>query len=174
MIRELIGLYPMNAFLACGPSGKHTPLVCVLSSPEQMKSPFGVSPFPVQRTSEITMVLYLKRFISFHFISFLSSSNFPAIHNVCTFHFPTVRLFLTGFSLCVFFSSQFFDSALVTRQMTRTLFTRATSGSVWIRMMLVYGWFLSSFCFTGGGICIPSPNTPPLSGLVTGMEIAGL
>jgi hypothetical protein len=56
----------------------------------------------------------------------------------------------------VFSSSQFFDSALVTRQRTRTLLTRATSEPVWIRMIVVHGWFLSSFCFTGGGICTPS------------------
>ena len=47
MIRELIGLYPINAFLACVPSSKSTTLVCVLPSPDQMKSSFSVSPFPV-------------------------------------------------------------------------------------------------------------------------------
>ena len=62
MTRELIGLYPINAFLASAPSSRPTPLVCVFSSPDQMKSPFGVSPFPVHRTSETPIISYLKRF----------------------------------------------------------------------------------------------------------------
>ena len=56
IIFELIGLYPISAFLARGLSKKPTPLVCIFSSPDQMKSPAGVSPFPVHRTSEIPMM----------------------------------------------------------------------------------------------------------------------
>ena len=97
MIRELTGLYHINAFLAFVPSSKPMPLVSVFSSPDQMKSPFRVSPFSVQGTSEIPIMSNLKRFISF-----LSSSNFSAVHSVCTFRVPTFKVFLTGFSLCVF------------------------------------------------------------------------
>src|SRR5688572_469592 len=78
-------------------SKKPTPLVCEDASSDQMKSPFGVSPFPVHRTSEIPIISYLNRFISF-----LSSSSLPAAHNVCTFHVPTVRVFLASFSFCAF------------------------------------------------------------------------
>jgi hypothetical protein len=89
IIRELLGLHPINAFLAyVPPSSNPTPHMCVSSSPDQMKSPFGVSPFSVQRTSEIQMMSYLK-----HFISFLSSSSYPAAHSVCTFQVSTVRMF---------------------------------------------------------------------------------
>ena len=108
-IRELIGLYPINDFLACVPSSKPIPLVCLFSPPDQMRLPF-----PVQRTSEISLTSYLKRLISF-----LRSSNFSAPHSVCTFHVPTVKVFLTGFSLCVFpvvylvlSSSQFFHTVV--------------------------------------------------------------
>ena len=71
--------------------------MCSFSSPDQMKSPFDVSPYSVHRSSEIPMISYLKRFISF-----LNSSSFPAAHRVCTFHVLTVRVFLASFSLSVF------------------------------------------------------------------------
>lgn len=56
IILELIGLYPVNAFLACVLSNKPTPLMCVFSSPDQMKSPFGISPFSVYCTSDISLM----------------------------------------------------------------------------------------------------------------------
>jgi hypothetical protein len=77
IIRERTWLYPISAFLAFVLSSKPTPYTCVFSSPDQMKSTFGFSSLPVHRTSEIPMISYRKRFISF-----LSSSNFPAAHSV--------------------------------------------------------------------------------------------
>ncbi len=160
MIRELIGLYPIDAFLACALSSKHTPLLCVFSSPDQMKSPFVVSLFPVQCTSEIPIISYLKRFISF-----LSSSNFPAAHNVCTFHVPTVKVFLTGFSLCMFFVVCFvLKCSPVANFSTLSWSLGRGRGPCSPRqrragMDLYYdrSWLVSVvFFFTGGGICTPS------------------
>ena len=68
MIRELIGLYPINAFLACVPSSKPTRLVCVFSCHDQMKSPFDVWCFAFSYLAYFRDSNYVI-FEAFHFVS---------------------------------------------------------------------------------------------------------
>ena len=117
------------AFLAFALSSSPMPLTCLLASPDQIKSLFGVSALPVQRTSEIPKISYLSLFMSR-----LSNSNLPTIQcpNVSCSHcqhvigqlqlFHALSLSLST-RLCLFSSIQFFDSALITQQRMRTFFT---------------------------------------------------
>ena len=75
--RELTGLYSMKVFLALSFHNISTPLTCILSSPDQMKSLPSVLPLPVQRTSVTLSMSYLNLFFSL-----LSNSNFPVAHSV--------------------------------------------------------------------------------------------
>jgi hypothetical protein len=104
---------------------------------------------------------YLKRFISF-----LSNSSLPAAHSVCTFHVPTVRVFLASFSFCVFFVvHEFFEFFPVTNFSTLPWFLGRGRGTCLpgrrlSRYGIVLKPFMVGFCrlvlFTDGGICTPS------------------
>ena len=174
---ELTGSYLINAFFACALSKKPTLLMFSFSSPDQMKSPFDISPFPVYRTFEIPIMSYLKRFISF-----LRISSFPAAYRVCTFYVPTVRVFLASFSLCVFtavclvlacFPVANFSTLpwLLGRGLGPFWPGRHPSwyGFVWCSFRVV---FFRLFILQAAVSAPLPPNTPPLSGLVTGTEIA--
>ena len=101
---------------------------------------------------------YLKRFISF-----LSNSSLPAVHSVCTFHVPTVRVFLASFSFCVFFVVYEFFPVANFSTLPWSLGRGREPCSPGHRPSR-YGFVLRSlmvgFCrlvlFTDGGICTPS------------------
>ena len=136
-------------------------------------------PFPIQRTSEIRIMSYLKRFISF-----LSSCSFPAAHNVCTFHVRTVRMFLTGLSLRVFpVVCLVLTCFPVANFSTLPWLLGRGRGPCWpgrrpSRYGFVWLSFMVGFCrlfVLQAAVSAPlPPNTFPLSGFVPSTEIAGL
>lgn len=86
IIRELAGLYRISAILACVLSKYPTHLISEDSS-------------SVHRTSKIPIISYLKCFILFS-----RNSSLLAVHSVCTFHVPTVKVFFISFRLNAFLS----------------------------------------------------------------------
>ena len=92
IIRELTGLYPIKAFLAFLLNRNPTRFAWIFSSPDHIKSPVIVSPFPVHLISETPIISYLKRFSSF-----LSRFSFPVSHRVLTFHVPIVKTSFLNF-----------------------------------------------------------------------------
>ena len=158
--RELTGLYPMSAFLVLSLSNIPTPVTCVLSSSDQMKSLFEVSPFPVQRTSEVPTISYLNLFISF-----LRSSSFPVVYSVLTFHVPTVSVFFAIFSFSVAFVlvsfpvSNFSILPWSPGRGRGPCFTgRRPSWHVFLLFIFMVG-FYHLFLFPNSGICTPFCST---------------
>ena len=162
--RELTVLYPMSAFLALSLSNIPTPLTCVLPSPDQMKSLFEVSPFPVQR-------------YPLYHIWISSSRSWAAVvvHSVWTLHVPTVSVFFAIFSFSVslilvdFPVANFSILPWSSSRGRGSGFTgRHPSRHVFLLFVFMVG-FYRLFLFSNSGICTPFCSTLHLrSGLATG------